>query len=217
MNGLRVQHPLPGAAREEVGRRASAVRSGTLVRVRVTLSEELVLGDQVATQEGALEHVETSDAELEAGMRVLAAPYEVDVPALGTLDLDRIANGFRGEVRVGRRRAELFVPRGHHLDDIDRDRALLDDVSRRVVQLNARWSDVLGTAVAKMYPVYESTWASGSPVSRERFTQRVRVESLDVDEERITVYLDCADLFDDQAIEVRLDRSLAVTEVSLSG
>ncbi|AKF09799.1 hypothetical protein DB32_006948 [Sandaracinus amylolyticus] len=54
-------------------------------------------------------------------------------------------------------------------------------------------------------------------MSRERFTQRVRVESLDVDEERITVYLDCADLFDDQAIEVRLDRSLAVTEVSLSG
>jgi hypothetical protein len=147
----------------------------------------------------------------------LAKPKSVKSRLLGTLKLDRDMSWFEGKRRHGKLRYDVMAT----CRDPDNEKAVVKAVERTeaaVVGVERALRSIHRAIGDDLLETYNDTWRQRDrPLSAAAFARKHVLSSLTCAPGRITLHFDCAGLFTDHVVEVRLSPKLEVTEVCLAG
>ncbi len=159
----------------------------------------------------------TPAAGLVAVAKEQARPKRVKSRVLGSLKLDRDMGWFQGERKKAKARYAVYVVTG----DADNDKAVGKEVERAagfVLRIEQSLPKIRDAIAAELLDTYNDAWREGGrPMSTTAFKRRQQLESMVIDSRRITLHFDCAGLFTDHVVEVRMSPRLKVSEVCLAG
>jgi hypothetical protein len=133
------------------------------------------------------------------------------------LRLDRDMNWFEGKRRRGALHYDVMLT----CRDPDDPRAVAKAVAQAeaaVPGLERSLSAIREAISDQLLDKYNDAWREeGRPLSATAFQRKLELESVEISPTRVTLMFDCAGLFSDHAIEVRLSPRLEVREVCLAG
>jgi hypothetical protein len=147
----------------------------------------------------------------------LAKPVSVKSKLLGTLKLDRDMSWFEGKRRHGKARYDVMI--------LCRDPDNAKAVAKAIAQAEAAVVGVeralrsIGQSISDaLLKTYNDQWRQGGrALTAAAFARKHVLYSLEAAPGRITLLFDCAGLFADHVVEVRLSPRLELTEVCLAG
>ncbi len=136
---------------------------------------------------------------------------------LGTLILNRRYGWYEAQRKIGRKTYSLTVESSDPDDDVKVRRALRR-AAPRVLAVEAGWTELLDLCASELLATYNDVWRKGGrPLSAAGFKKHLALSSVLVAPGRTTLYIDCADLFLEHCVEVRIPDRGDQREVLISG
>jgi len=206
-------------SRAEMDVQQDTIDSYTVVKLMVRLDPETVDDPEALRVDGLIDEIldaDFTDSEFESIARERQKPKELDHPFFGLMTLDRSLERYTGRRSLGHGDYYLSIDCNRGCED---PRAVLSEEAEQQVRCTeSDLRQVAHFATDDLLDLHNDLWGGHGRLDRKGFLERIRLESISVDETLITIYFVDGGLFEGHVIRAVIDRrTQEVWEATIEG